>query len=339
MQLLITGGCGFIGTNFIQLALKELKDVYIVNLDNLTYAGNPYNLKEIETTKPDQYLFIHGDIGNATLVQSLLQSYSFDAIINFAAESHVDRSITNALPFITTNILGTQILLDAARAMNVPKFIQISTDEVYGSLGINGKFSEKTPLSPNSPYSASKASADMLVHAAYKTYGINTIITRCSNNYGPYQFPEKLIPLMIHRALMDESLPIYGDGLQVRDWIHVEDHCRGILLVLEKGRPGNIYNFGGSAEQTNLAVVKEILHLLNKPNSLIHHVKDRPGHDRRYAMDFSKAAKELGYMPQITFNKGLAATVNWYLSHRDWVQNILSGDYKEFMNRWYKDRL
>lgn len=339
MQLLVTGGCGFIGTNFIRFILKEQQNVYIVNLDNLTYAGNPHNLRDIETTKPNQYLFIHGDIGNATLVQSLLQSYSFSAIINFAAESHVDRSITNALPFITTNILGTQVLLDAARAAEIPRFIHISTDEVYGSLGADGKFSEETPLAPNSPYSASKASADMLVRAAYKTYGMNTIITRCSNNYGPYQFPEKLIPLMIHHALNDKPLPIYGDGLQIRDWIYVDDHCQGILLALKKGIPGNVYNFGGSAEQTNLSVVKEILYILNKPDTLIHHVKDRPGHDRRYAMDFSKTTKELGYMPQITFKEGLAITIDWYLSHRDWVQNILSGDYKEFMNMWYEDRL
>lgn len=338
MQLLVTGGCGFIGTNFIRYILNEFQDALIVNLDKLTYAGNPANLADIQTTT-QQYIFIHGDIGNTALVHHIIQTYSFDAIINFAAESHVDRSITDATPFITTNVLGTQILLDAARLLSIPKFIHISTDEVYGTLGAEGTFSETTPLAPNSPYSASKASADMLVRAAHNTYGMDTIITRCSNNYGPYQFPEKLIPLMIHRALIDEPLPIYGDGMQIRDWIHVDDHCRGILLALQKGKPGAVYNFGGSAEQTNLSVVKEILTLLNKPENLIRYVQDRPGHDRRYAMNFSKAQKELGYYPQKNFKEGLTSTVAWYLSHSEWVKSVLSGDYKEFMNHWYGARL
>ncbi len=335
MRLLITGGCGFIGTNFIQTIFKNLDDVFIVNIDKLTYAGNLSNLSKIESTQQQQYLFIHGDISNRPLIHDIMKSHKFDAVINFAAESHVDRSIIDATPFITTNILGTQVLLDVTRSMKIPKFIHISTDEVYGTLGSKGKFTESTPLAPNSPYSASKASADMLVRAAHETYGLHTVITRCSNNYGPYQFPEKLIPLTIHRAQANENIPIYGDGMQVRDWIHVEDHCHGILLALTKGLPGSIYNFGGDAEKYNVHVVKEIVKILGKTDNLIKHVPDRLGHDQRYAMDFSFATKELGYKPKKTFNEGLLSTIQWYASHTEWVKNVTSGAYKDFVKTLY----
>lgn len=340
MLLLVTGGCGFIGTNFIRFMLGRDKVTSIVNVDKVTYAGNPANLADVdEAFGPGRYHFVHGDVCDAGLARELMGSRSFDAVIHFAAESHVDRSITDATPFVNTNVLGTQVLLDAARQTGIPRFVQISTDEVYGSLGPEGAFSESTPLAPNSPYSASKAGADLLVRAAHETYGMNTVITRCSNNYGPYQFPEKLIPLMIRRALADEPLPVYGDGMQVRDWIHVEDHCRGILLALEKGRAGAVYNFGGGAERPNLHVVKTLLAALGKPESLIRHVQDRPGHDRRYAMDYSLAAAELGYAPHWTFEQGLAATVDWYLANTAWVANVESGAYREFMRAWYGDRL
>lgn len=340
MHLLVTGGCGFIGSNFIRLALKDSK-YKIINLDKLTYAGNLANFADLHNTPAftANYSLVHGDIGNRELVSHILKNNSITAIVNFAAESHVDRSISDATPFIQTNIQGTQVLLDAARAAKIDRFVQVSTDEVYGSLGPEGRFKETTPLAPNSPYSASKAAADLLVRACHETYGMNTVITRCSNNYGPYQFPEKLIPLMIMRALSDEPLPVYGDGQQVRDWIHVEDHCQGIFLALEKGQAGAVYNFGGAAEHPNLHVVKTILKALNKPESLIRYVTDRPGHDRRYAMDFTVAAKELGYAPAWEFTTGLQATVDWYLSHQNWVQDVQSGAYLDFMHRWYGERL
>lgn len=340
MQVLVTGGCGFIGTNFVRLILGERADASVVNLDKLTYAGNPANLSDVDTVfGAGRYTFVHGDIGDATLVRELMASHSFDAVVNFAAESHVDRSITDATPFVVTNVLGTQVMLDAARNAGIPRFVHVSTDEVYGTLGADGLFRETTPLAPNSPYSASKAGADLLVRAAHETYGMDTVTTRCSNNYGPYQFPEKLIPLMIRRALRDEALPVYGDGMQIRDWIHVEDHCRGILLALEKGRAGGIYNFGGHAERPNIAVVKGLLALLGKGEDLIRHVQDRPGHDRRYAMDFSLAAAELGYGPRWNFDDGLASTVDWYREHADWVESVESGAYREFMRTWYGERL
>ena len=338
MHLLVTGGCGFIGTGFIRLLLRERPDVRIVNLDALTYAGNPANLADLEQLSGSRYTFVLGDIADPDRVTALMREFAFDAVVNFAAESHVDRSIVDATPFVRTNVLGTQILLDAARNAGIPRYVQVSTDEVYGALGPTGLFTEDTPLAPNSPYSASKASADMLVRAAHVTFGLNTVITRCSNNYGPYQFPEKLIPFMIRRALADEALPVYGDGLQIRDWIHVDDHCRGILLALERGKPGGVYNFGGQAEMANIDLVRMLLKLLGKPESLIRHVQDRPGHDRRYAMDFSLAARELGYAPHKTFADGLAETVRWYLEHQAWVSDVVSGEYRRFIDQWYADR-
>ena len=337
-RLLVTGGCGFIGAGFIRLLLREWPDVRVVNLDKLTYAGNPANLADMEPSSAARYTFVHGDIADAGQARELLQTCPCDAVVNFAAESHVDRSIADAAPFILTNVLGVQVLLDAARQTGVRRYIQISTDEVYGVLGAEGRFTEQTPLAPNSPYSASKAAGDMLVRAAHATFGLDAVITRCSNNYGPRQFPEKLIPFMIRRALADETLPVYGDGLQIRDWIHVEDHCRGILLALEHGRAGGVYNFGGDAEMTNLDLVRLLLQRLGKPESLIRHVQDRPGHDRRYAMDYSLAARELGYAPQKSFAGGLDETIHWYLEHQDWVNDVTSGEYRRFTQEWYAER-
>lgn len=340
MLLLVTGGCGFIGTNFIRYLLARDRETSIVNLDRLTYAGNPANLADVPLRfGAERYTFVRGDVGDAQLVRELLVSRPFDAVVHFAAESHVDRSISDATPFVATNVLGTQTLLDAARQARIPRYVQISTDEVYGTLGPEGAFREDTPLAPNSPYSASKAGADLLVRAAHETYGMDTVITRCSNNYGPYQFPEKLIPLMIRRAQQNEPLPVYGDGMQIRDWIHVEDHCRGIRLALEKGRPGGVYNFGGGAERPNIEVVRTLLAVLGKPESLIRHVQDRPGHDRRYAMNYELAASELGYAPRWTFEEGLAATIEWYLANEDWVAGVESGACREFMRQWYGERL
>lgn len=339
MNLLVTGGCGFIGTNFIRLLLGMDKDVRAVNLDKLTYAGNPVNLRDIEATLPDRYVFVHGDIADPVTVDRVLEEYAVDSVVNFAAESHVDRSIDDPAPFVETNIRGAQVLLEAARRRGVGRFVHVSTDEVYGSLGPEGLFSESTPLAPNSPYSASKAAADMMVRAYWKTYGLPAVITRCSNNYGPYQFPEKLIPLMFSLALEGRPLPVYGDGLNVRDWIHVEDHCRGVCLALMKGKPGAVYNFGGDAERTNLEVVREILRVTGRPESLISFVEDRPGHDRRYAMDFSLAADELGFTPAHTFAQGLADTLAWYEANGEWLDSVRSGAYRQFMNQWYGDRL
>lgn len=339
MNILVTGGCGFIGTNFVRLLLAERPDVRIVNVDKLTYAGNPANLADVDALfGAGRYRLEPVDICDAEALTRVFAE-KFDAVVHFAAESHVDRSISDASPFVRTNVLGTQTLLDAARAAKVARFVHVSTDEVYGSLGPEGKFTETTPLAPNSPYSASKTGSDLMVRAFHETYGMNTVITRCSNNYGPYQFPEKLIPLMIRRAGRGEPLPVYGDGMQIRDWIHVEDHCRGVLLALDKGRPGGVYNFGGAAERPNLAVVREVLRLLGQPESLIRHVQDRPGHDRRYAMDFSLAAAELGYAPAWTFERGLEHTVNWYRENSAWVESVESGAYREFMAKWYGERL
>ncbi len=285
-KILVTGGAGFIGSNFIRYMLNKYEDYKIINLDLLTYAGNLENLKDVEDNP--NYEFIKGDIADRGLVNALFEKYNFDYVINFAAESHVDRSIEDPGIFVKTNIMGTQVLLDAAKKYGVEKYLQVSTDEVYGALGPTGMFTEKTPLAPNSPYSASKASADLLVRAYYKTFGLPVNITRCSNNYGPYQFPEKLIPLMIANALEDKNLPVYGDGLQVRDWLHVKDHCSAIDTVLHKGKIGEVYNVGGNNEKKNIEIVKLILEKLGKPESLIKYVKDRPGHDRRYAIDNTK---------------------------------------------------
>jgi dTDP-glucose 4,6-dehydratase len=340
MNLFVTGGCGFIGANFVRYVLEREPACRVLNLDKLTYAGNPANLAGIETTAPGRYRFAHGDICDARLVAALFAEQGFDAVINFAAESHVDRSIADPAPFIAANVAGVQVLLSAAHAAGVPRFVHISTDEVYGSLRPDdAAFTETTPLAPNSPYSASKAGADLLVRAFHETYGMDAVITRCSNNYGPYQFPEKLIPFMLRRALRDESLPVYGDGGNIRDWIHVEDHCLGVWLALTKGRAGAIYNFGGHAERTNLEVVHTLLNILGKSADLIRFVQDRPGHDRRYAMDYSLAEKELAYAPQWNFSSGLAAAVQWYIRNAAWLDEVESGAYRSFTQAWYGDRL
>tara|TARA_R100001132_G_C3275441_1_gene98544 strand:+ start:5231 stop:6319 length:1089 start_codon:yes stop_codon:yes gene_type:complete len=336
-HILITGGCGFIGSNFVRYQLAAYPDISVTNLDKLTYAGNLENLKEFESHSG--YTFVKGDITDADFVNSLFNSNDFDAVVNFAAESHVDRSILDSSPFIHTNIVGTQVLLDAARNRNIERYLQVSTDEVYGSLGAEGLFTETTPIAPNSPYSASKASADLLVRSYVKTFDFPAIITRCSNNYGPYQFPEKLIPLFISNAQEDKSLPIYGKGTNVRDWIHVVDHCRGIDAALRKGKPGQVYNFGGNAEMQNIEITKLLLTILNKPESLIKYVTDRPGHDLRYAIDCSKAEAELGWKPETEFDTGLKETVQWYLDHPEWVNRIRSGQYMKYYDQQYGNRL
>ncbi|NCE65114.1 dTDP-glucose 4,6-dehydratase [Pseudoflavonifractor sp. 524-17] len=347
-KLLVTGGAGFIGSNFIQYLLGRKQEIeLLVNLDLLTYAGNLENLKSVE--HDPRYCFIQGDIRNRALVRKLFDEYGFDTVVHFAAESHVDRSIVEPELFLTTNIVGTQTLLDVAK--NYWKihpedkysreyrpgviYLQVSTDEVYGALGRNGMFTETTPLAPNSPYSASKASADLIVRAYHETYGLPVNITRCSNNYGSYQFPEKLIPLMIHNALYDKPLPVYGDGMQIRDWLHVKDHCAGIVAVLEKGEVGEVYNIGGNNEKANLEIVRQILKELGKPDSLITHVQDRPGHDRRYAIDNTKITTHLGWKPSYTFEQGMAETIRWYLDNLDWVEHVTSGEYQKYYRKMY----
>lgn len=335
-RILVTGGAGFIGSNFVRMALSEHPDCLLVNLDKLTYAGNLENLAEF--VNHDAHKFVHGDICDGPLVERLIDEYQIDTIVNFAAESHVDRSITGPKIFIDTNVAGTLTLLEAARDKKIGRFIQVSTDEVYGSLGSEGKFTEQTPLSPNSPYSASKASADHLVAAFGHTWGVPYNITRCSNNYGPYQFPEKLIPLMINNALGDKELPVYGDGLYVRDWLYVYDHCTAIWQVLEQAAPGEIYNIGGCNEKANIEVIRLILARLGKPETLIRHVKDRPGHDRRYAIDAGKIMAELGWHPSVTFEEGLARTIDWYLDNATWLANVVSGDYQKYYETMYDGR-
>lgn len=341
MRLLVTGACGFIGANYLYHLFATDDEVFVCNFDKLTYAGNPLSVKALEDRYgPERYVFIRGDIADPQAVASALDEQRIDAVVNFAAESHVDRSISDPAPFVTTNVLGTQNLLHAAKERGIQRFVHVSTDEVYGTLKADEPaFTEDNHLRPNSPYSASKASADLLVRAWWKTYGFPAVITRCSNNYGPYQFPEKLLPLMITRAEAGESLPVYGDGRQVRDWIHVRDHCRGVDLALRKGKPGGVYNFGGAAERANIDVVKAILAILGKPESLIKHVADRPGHDRRYAMDFSLAERELGFQPEYSFEQGLEDTIRWYRDNREWVESVTSGAYLEFMRKWYGERL
>ena len=339
MHLLVTGGCGFIGFNFIHHMLATRADVVIVNLDKLTYAGDRKNLVSIEAAHLDKrYFFVHGDICDQTLVPELLRKFPFDAIIHFAAESHVDRSINDPFPFITTNVLGTQNLLEAARRAEIPRFVHVSTDEVYGTLGPTGQFTEETPLAPNSPYSASKASSDLLARAYFHTYGMPVMITRCSNNYGPYQFPEKLIPLTFLKASRGEAIPVYGDGMNVRDWIYVLDHCKGVEAVFDKGVPGAVYNFGGDAEKPNIEVVKTILRLTGKSEDLITFVTDRPGHDRRYAMAFERSTAELGWTPLYTFEQGMAETLSWYQANGVWLDEVQSGAYRQFMESWYAQR-
>lgn len=333
--ILVTGGAGFIGSNFVRYMLRT-HAYRIINLDKLTYAGNLENLADLESHP--NYTFIKGDICDRLLVEKIFEEEKADTVVNFAAESHVDRSILGAKVFVETNVLGTQTLLDAAKRFGIEKFLQVSTDEVYGSLGETGYFTEETPLAPNSPYSASKAGADFLVRAYHETFKLPTLITRCSNNYGPYQFPEKLIPLMIANALNNKPLPVYGDGLNVRDWLYVEDHCRAIDIVLHKGKFGEVYNIGGHNEKKNIDIVKLILQKLGKPESLITFVKDRPGHDRRYAIDASKIERELGWKPQETFETGIEKTIQWYLDNRNWWERILSGEYQKYYELQYEKR-
>ena len=346
-NILVTGGAGFIGSNFVKFMLEKHPDYRIINIDALTYAGNLENFKEIENNP--NYKFIKCDIRDRKKIDEIFHLYDIDVVINFAAESHVDRSIEEPEVFLTTNIIGTQVLLDAAKKywkVNPNdkyckeykpgvKFLQISTDEVYGALGKTGMFVETMPLMPNSPYSASKASADMIVRAYYKTYGFPINITRCSNNYGPYQFPEKLIPLMINNCLKEKELPVYGDGMQVRDWLHVSDHCSAINTVLHKGADGEVYNIGGNNEKANIEIVKLIIQTLGKSENLIKYVKDRPGHDRRYAIDNTKITTELGWEPVYTFEQGIKETIQWYLENTEWIENIVSGDYANYYEGMY----
>ncbi len=333
-NVLITGGAGFIGSNFINHILNERDDYKIVNLDKLTYAGNLENLKSSERNK--NYFFIKGDICNNDLVNYIFEKYRIKYVINFAAESHVDRSILGSEIFFRTNVIGTNVLLEAAKRFEVEKFLQVSTDEVYGSLGNDGLFTETTPLSPNSPYSSSKASADMMALSFHHTYDLPVVITRCSNNYGPFQFPEKLIPLMIINALNNKKLPVYGDGMYVRDWIYVIDHNKAIDLVFEKGNIGEVYNIGASNEMPNIEIIKLILSHLHKSEELIQYVKDRPGHDRRYAIDSSKIQNELKWKPSFTFEDAIARSIDWYLQNKDWWERIISGEYQNYYNIQYQ---
>jgi len=332
MKILVTGGAGFIGSNFIRHIFSEYVHYHIVNLDKLTYAGNLDNLSDVENHP--NYQFVKGDICDTDLVNRIVGD-GIQAMVHFAAESHVDRSLYDPGIFVKTNVLGTQILLESALKFKIDRFIQVSTDEVYGSLGKEGSSTESSPLLPNSPYSASKASADLLVRSYFKTFRLPAILTRCTNNYGPYQFPEKLIPLFITNALQDLSLPIYGDGLYVRDWIYVEDHCKALDTILHKGKVGEIYNIGGGNEKNNLEITDLILKKLNKPKSLIKHVKDRPAHDRRYSLDCSKIGAELDWKPETPFEEGISKTADWYVTHRDWWQKIKSGEYLKYYEKHY----
>jgi len=334
--VLVTGGAGFIGGNLVRFLLRERPDWTVVNLDKLTYAGNAESLADLRGEP--RHVFVRGDIANAELVDHLVRSHQIDAILNLAAESHVDRSILGPSIFVETNVSGTQVLLEAARQSGVRRFVQVSTDEVYGSLGATGKFSESSPLRPSSPYSASKTAADLMVLAYGLTFGMDVVVTRCSNNYGPYQFPEKLIPLMIANALEGRKLPVYGDGLHVRDWIHVEDHCRALLAALELGRGGEVYNVGCDNEWPNLQIVGRLLDILGKARDLIEHVRDRPGHDRRYAIDSAKANRELGWAPRIAFADGLLSTVEWYVKNRGWWERVRTGEYRTYYDRNYGAR-
>ena len=331
-KVLVTGGCGFIGSNFIRQLLATDSSVSVVNFDALTYAGNLANLADVAGNP--RYSFIKGDITNRDDVRSALNSGITD-VIHFAAESHVDRSIQDSGPFVRTNVIGTQILLDAVREFKIGKYVHVSTDEVYGSLGPTGAFLETTPLDPSSPYSASKAASDLLVKAYHHTFGMHAVITRCSNNYGPYQFPEKLIPLFVTNLLNDQQVPVYGDGMQIRDWIHVLDHCSGVEAAWRRGRSGEVYNFGGRCEKANLHLTLLLLELLGKPKTLIKYVADRLGHDRRYAIDCTKAETELGWSPKITFEHGLQGTIDWYKANAEWVANIKNKDYLSYYERQY----
>lgn len=336
MKILVTGGAGFIGSNFVLYMLNKYPNYKIINVDMLTYAGNLENLLKVQDWP--NYEFVKEDITDGQAMNHLF-STGIDVIVNFAAESHVDRSILDPGIFVKTNVLGTQVLLDAAQKYGVTKFVQVSTDEVYGSLGETGLFAETTPLAPNSPYSASKAGGDLLVRAYHETFGLPVNITRCSNNYGPYQFPEKLIPLMISNALNNKCLPIYGDGLNVRDWLYVEDHCSAIDLVIHEGKNGEVYNIGGNNERTNIHIVRTILEQLGKPESLIKYVEDRLGHDRRYGIDATKITTELGWKPKHTFDTGIKETINWYLNNQTWWERIQSGAYQAYYEQQYRTRL
>jgi dTDP-glucose 4,6-dehydratase len=331
LPVMVTGGCGFIGSNFVRYLLETDPKVVVVNFDRLTYAGNLANLRDLEGQP--RYRFVHGCITDRDAVRAATKGVH--SIIHFAAESHVDRSIHDSGPFVRTNILGTQVLLDAAREAKVARFMNISTDEVYGSLGPIGAFTEESPLAPNSPYAASKAAADLLVRSCVHTFGVPALITRCANNYGPYQFPEKLIPLFITNLLRDEPVPVYGDGQNVRDWIHVRDHCAAIYRVWRDGRVGEVYNIGSRCELTNLQLTHALLQAVGKPESLIRYVKDRPGHDRRYAIDSSKIERELGWRPAIPFAEGLRETVAWYKANADWVAGIRTGEYMKYYEKQY----
>lgn len=345
--ILVTGGAGFIGSNFVNLMIEKHPDYNIINIDSLTYAGNLENLSDIDTF--DKYTFIKTDIRDREAIDQIFKDYDIDYVVNFAAESHVDRSIEDPEVFLTTNIIGTQVLLDTAKKYwkinpddkyckkykEGVKFLQVSTDEVYGALGDTGLFTETMPLMPNSPYSASKTSADLIVRAYSQTFGMPVNITRCSNNYGPYQFPEKLIPLIINNCLKGNVLPVYGDGMQVRDWLHVKDHCEAIDTVLNKGKNGEVYNIGGNNEKANIEIVKLIIKALGKSEDLIKYVKDRPGHDRRYAIDNTKITTELGWKPSYTFEEGIKETIQWYLDNTKWMENIVSGDYMRYYEKMY----
>lgn len=346
MSILVTGGAGFIGSNFVKYLMNNT-DHHIINLDLLTYAGNLKNIEDI--LESDRHIFVKGDICNRSLIDELFKKYDIGAVVNFAAESHVDRSVDDPEIFLRTNVLGTHTLLDTAKRnwklepfnkydkgyKKGVRFIQVSTDEVYGSLSSNGSFTELTPLAPNSPYSSSKASADMLVRAYKETFGFPAIITRCSNNYGPYQFPEKFIPLIINNALKGQKIPVYGDGKQIRDWLHVEDHCKAVYTVLTRGNNGEIYNIGGKNEKENIEIVKLILHYMGKSDKLITYVQDRPGHDRRYAIDNTKISKELGWNPSYLFEDGLYSTIEWYVNHKEWLDGMASGDYLLYYEKMY----
>ncbi len=329
---LVTGAAGFIGSNFVRLLRAQRPDVSVIALDALTYAGNLANLAGCDGDR--SYRFVRVDICDAEALTPLFAA-GIDSIVNFAAESHVDRSIHGAAAFVQTNVAGTQTLLDLARVHGVSRYLQVSTDEVYGSLGPEGAFREDSPIAPSSPYSASKAAADFLVHAAHTTFGLNAVITRCSNNYGPYHFPEKLIPLFVTNLIAGDKVPLYGDGLNVRDWIHVQDHCEAILLILEKATAGSVYNIGGDCEKTNIDIARSILEHLGHDDAMIRYVKDRPGHDRRYAMDFAKLTRDLGWRPRIDFAQGLAETIDWYVAREDWWRPIKSGEYLTYYEKQY----
>ncbi len=345
VKLLVTGGCGFIGSNFIRYVISKHPDWCIVNLDKLTYAGNLENLKDIE--EGENYRFIRGDIADRELIDDLFGAERFDAVLNFAAESHVDRSILDPSPFVDTNVKGVQVLLEASRKYGVKRFIQISTDEVYGSLGEDGFFTESSPLMPNSPYAASKASGDLLCRAYYVTYGVPVIVTRSSNNYGPYQFPEKLIPFMIRNAIKGKPLPVYGKGDNVRDWLYVEDNCEAICMVLEKGRAGEVYNIGGGCEKRNIEVVELVCRILREEvgdanfNPRIEFIEDPRGaaHDFRYALDCTKIENEVGWRPRTDFEEGLRRTVRWYLENQEWMERVITGEYMDFYRKVYGNRV